>query len=122
MKEVGQFGREEGILPFSCPERNMRKAMFLGSGRVTEVSTSWQIVRSGEGDRREFPWGEIRWLADEALGNSPEMTFGRVVIKAAERNPSHRHPNCSELLFLLRGRQGGASALSARPRPGRPWV
>jgi quercetin dioxygenase-like cupin family protein len=71
---------------------------------VTEVGKSWQIVRSGEGDRREFPWGEIRWLADEALGNSPEMTFGRVVIKAGERNPSHRHANCWELLYLLVGR------------------
>jgi quercetin dioxygenase-like cupin family protein len=71
---------------------------------VTGVGKSWQIVRSGEGDRREFPWGEIRWLADEELGNSPEMTFGKVVIKAGERNPSHRHSNCWELLYLLVGR------------------
>jgi len=71
---------------------------------VTEVAKSWRIVRGGEGDTKSFAWGEIRWLADEALGNSPEMTFGRVVIKAGERNPSHRHANCWELLYLLTGR------------------
>jgi len=70
---------------------------------VPEVAKSWQIVRRGECDTREFPWGEIRWLADEALGNSPEMTFGRVTIRAGKQSPPHRHANWWGLLFLLRG-------------------
>ena len=65
---------------------------------------SWQVVGRGEGDRSEFPWGEITWLANAALDNSPAMTFGRVVIKSGERNPARRHDNCWELLYLLSGR------------------
>lgn len=68
------------------------------------MSKSWQVVRSGEGERTDFPWGRITWLANAALGNSPEMTFGKVVIKSGERNPTHRHRNCWELLYLLSGR------------------
>jgi quercetin dioxygenase-like cupin family protein len=71
---------------------------------MAEVGKSWQIVRSGEATRSDIPWGEIRWLASAALGNSPQMTFGKVVIRAGERNPSHRHTNCWELLYLLTGR------------------
>ncbi len=67
-------------------------------------SKSWQVVRSGEGERTDFPWGRITWLANAALGNSPEMTLGKVVIKSGERNPAHRHRNCWEFLYLLSGR------------------
>jgi quercetin dioxygenase-like cupin family protein len=39
------------------------------------------------------------------LGNSKQMTFGRVVIPAGTMNPRHRHPNCDEILHLISGRQ-----------------
>ena len=68
------------------------------------TANDWLLVRKADTKETDFPWGRIAWLADEALGNSPEMTFGRVVIKAGERNPSHRHANCWELLYLLVGR------------------
>ena len=68
------------------------------------MGSSWHLVRSGEGERETFPWGEIAWLANAALANSPDMTCGRVVIKAGERNPTHRHGNCWELLYLVSGR------------------
>jgi len=68
------------------------------------VTRTWQVLRGEQGDRNEFPWGEITWKANRALGNSPEMTFGRVVIKAGERNGRHLHGNCWELLYLLEGR------------------
>jgi len=68
------------------------------------VSNSWQVVREGDEDRKEFPWGEITWLANAALGSSPEMTFGKVVIESGKSNPAHSHSNCWELLYLLKGR------------------
>jgi len=68
------------------------------------VSRSWQVLRPEERDRTRFPWGEITWLANQALGNSPELTFGKVVIRSGKRNPTHRHDNCWELLYLLSGR------------------
>ncbi len=53
---------------------------------------------------QEFDWGRLTWLASRALGNSATMTLGRAIIKAGRENPVHRHPNCDEILHLLRGR------------------
>jgi quercetin dioxygenase-like cupin family protein len=52
----------------------------------------------------ELPWGRITWLVNRALGNSTTMTIGLVTIKAGLENPVHRHPNCDEVLHVLRGR------------------
>ena len=57
-----------------------------------------------DGQRLEFSWGSITWLASRDLGNSQTMTFGRVLIRAGDANPRHRHPNCDEILHLTAGR------------------
>jgi len=59
-------------------------------------------IKSGE--VLELPWGRITWLVSRSLGNSATMTVGRVVIKGGHGNPVHRHPNCDEVLHVLRGR------------------
>ncbi len=78
------------------------------------MTRPWRVVGPGDGGYAQFPWGEIRWLANQALGNSPELTFGKVVIRSGKRNATHRHSNCWELLYLLSGRLrhhfGGESA------------
>ena len=51
----------------------------------------------------EFEWGRIEWLVSRTLGNSDTMTVGRVTIRAGNSNFVHRHPNCDEVLHLLRG-------------------
>lgn len=56
------------------------------------------------GEVLDLPWGRITWLVSQSLGNSAMMTVGRVVIKAGHGNPIHRHPNCDEVLHVLRGR------------------
>ena len=56
------------------------------------------------GEVLELPWGRITWLVSGTLHNSATMTVGRVVIKAGQGNPIHRHPNCDEVLHVLRGR------------------
>lgn len=53
---------------------------------------------------QEFDWGRLAWLASRALGNCETMTVGRAIIRAGRQNPVHRHPNCDEILHLLRGR------------------
>ena len=57
-----------------------------------------------EGELIDAPWGKLTWYASRKLGNSTTMTFGRVIIPANQTNPRHRHPNCDEILHLLRGR------------------
>lgn len=52
----------------------------------------------------EKHWGSLTWMANEKLGNSDAMTVGRVVIKKGKSNPRHSHPNCEEILYLLKGK------------------
>jgi len=49
-------------------------------------------------------WGSLTWLAGRQIGNAHGLTLGHVVIKPGASNPSHCHPNCEEVLYLLSGR------------------
>ena len=57
-----------------------------------------------ESRRMDETWGSLRWLAGKKVGNASGLTLGRVTIKVGQSNPPHRHPNCEEALYLLRGR------------------
>lgn len=48
-------------------------------------------------------WGRLEWMVSGALGNSETMTVGRCHIAPGEANPRHYHPNCDEVLHVLRG-------------------
>lgn len=52
----------------------------------------------------EAEWGTLNWLANAALTGSHGVTLGRVVIRTGKSNPRHRHVNCDEVLYLLRGK------------------
>ena len=52
----------------------------------------------------ETPWGCLTWYASKALNNSEGLTLGKCVIKVGEANPRHVHPNCEEILQVLKGR------------------
>ncbi len=62
------------------------------------------ILRSGECETVEMEWGSLTWYANEELGNSDTITVGKCVIAPGRSNPPHSHPNCSEVLVVLRGR------------------
>ncbi len=57
-----------------------------------------------EAKRIDEDWGSLRWLAGKDIGNAQGMVVGRVIIKRGHSNPRHSHPNCEEMLYLLRGR------------------
>ena len=61
------------------------------------------IVRARDTETVEESWGSLTWYANAALGNSGEITVGRCIIKPGCENPLHSHPNCSEVLVVLRG-------------------
>lgn len=63
-----------------------------------------QILPSDRAERTPFDWGQLTWFASGSLGNSEEMTVGRCILKPGEGNPRHYHPNCSEILVVLKGR------------------
>jgi len=54
--------------------------------------------------RVEESWGTLTWLASGKYGPTAGLTVGRVVIRKGCNNPRHCHPNCEEVLYLLRGR------------------
>jgi quercetin dioxygenase-like cupin family protein/type 1 glutamine amidotransferase len=49
------------------------------------------------------PWGKLKWFASRPLGNSTTMTVGEATISPGKGNPPHWHPNCDEILHVVRG-------------------
>ncbi len=62
------------------------------------------LLRSEQREIIQAEWGELTWFASAALGNSQDMTVGQCVIKPGMSNPMHHHPNCSEVLHVLKGK------------------
>lgn len=61
------------------------------------------LTDSNESGALDFPWGAIKWLCNDQIDPDAEMTFGVVYINAGEGNPTHYHPNCEELIYVLSG-------------------
>ncbi len=49
------------------------------------------------------PWGSLEWYASRAIGNSAKVTIGQATISPGKQNPVHWHPNCDEVLHVVRG-------------------
>lgn len=49
------------------------------------------------------PWGRLEWMVAGGLGNSDTLTVGKCFIDPGQQNPPHLHPNCDEVLHVLRG-------------------
>lgn len=62
------------------------------------------VVKSSEIRSVEEEWGSLTWVASGQIGNTDNITLGRVVIKKGYSNPPHCHSGCEEVLYLLRGR------------------
>ncbi|GAA4426598.1 hypothetical protein GCM10023169_25550 [Georgenia halophila] len=52
---------------------------------------------------QEQPWGRLVWMVSGEIGNSEVLTVGRCYIEPGQANPRHYHPNCDEVLYVLRG-------------------
>jgi len=50
-----------------------------------------------------FPWGTLQWLCNGASSPGATMTLGLCQLQPGQRNPSHYHPNCEEVLYLQSG-------------------
>ena len=47
-------------------------------------------------------WGSLIWFASGKLG-SGSMTVGQCILNPGCSNPRHTHPNCEEILYVLKG-------------------
>lgn len=61
------------------------------------------VKRGCEVSVNEAPWGSLQWMVSRQNGASRAMTVGRVTIKPGMGNPTHQHPNCEEVLYVLQG-------------------
>lgn len=68
--------------------------------KVTEAV----VTRSSDNKIVDFPWGQLTWYVSGELGNSDTLTTGQAIIKPGQQNPRHYHPNCDEVLHVLKGR------------------
>jgi quercetin dioxygenase-like cupin family protein len=48
-------------------------------------------------------WGHLEWYVSAEIGNSETMTVGKCVINPGDANGRHLHPNCDEILTVLKG-------------------
>jgi quercetin dioxygenase-like cupin family protein len=48
-------------------------------------------------------WGSLQWIINGPAGTSETMTVGRVTFKPRMANPHHMHPNCEEILYVVKG-------------------
>lgn len=62
-----------------------------------------KVTRANDCLIEEHEWGRLTWMVAGRLGNSDTMTVGKCLIKTACANPPHYHPNCDEVLHVVRG-------------------
>ncbi|TQM11536.1 quercetin dioxygenase-like cupin family protein [Pseudonocardia kunmingensis] len=61
------------------------------------------VARPSDYDVEETPFGRLVWMVSGKLGNSETMTVGKCHIEPGRSNPRHYHPNCDEVLYVVRG-------------------
>ena len=62
------------------------------------------VLQHEDGEYRVVTtWGTITWLAGHSLGNADTIGMTRVLLRHGQANRRHAHPNCEEVIHLLRG-------------------
>ncbi|GAA3152275.1 quercetin dioxygenase-like cupin family protein [Kribbella aluminosa] len=71
---------------------------------MTKDAMDSRLRRAGEHLTETMPWGRLEWSVSAHLGNSETMTIGTCFINRGSQNGRHFHPNCDEVLRVVRGR------------------
>jgi quercetin dioxygenase-like cupin family protein len=90
-------------VPADAAEKIVKQEIALAGGPKRTIEDA-VVVRAAGNKVIEYPWGRLTWYVSRELKNSDTMTVGEAVIKPGESNPRHFHPNCDEVLHVLRGR------------------
>lgn len=61
------------------------------------------LVEKASLNEEQFPWGTLTWLCSDRLSPGAAQTVGVCHILPRARNPRHYHPNCEEVLHVVRG-------------------
>lgn len=91
------------------PEGGVRTGLADAAHETAEAARRKKVIeavvtRSMDNKIVNFPWGQLTWYASGELGNSDTLTIGQAIIRPDQQNPRHYHPNCDEVLHVLKGR------------------
>jgi quercetin dioxygenase-like cupin family protein len=69
------------------------------------ASSSRKITVSRPADYRiaSQPWGQLTWFVSAEQGNCDSMTVGEATLKPGMESARHIHPNCDEVLHVIKG-------------------
>lgn len=102
--EVPAGGVHSGLAGAATTIAQDRARATVDEDARQKALTEAIVTRSADNKVVEFPWGHLTWYASRELGNSDTLTVGEAVIKPGQQNPRHYHPNCDEILHVLKGR------------------
>ena len=52
---------------------------------------------------QEAQWGTMEWLVEDALVDGADLSVARMTLNAEACAERHAHPNCNEVIHLIRG-------------------
>lgn len=61
------------------------------------------FIAAAKAQVEQKPWGRLEWMVAGDMGNSDVLTVGKCLIDSGNHNPAHFHPNCDEVLYVIRG-------------------
>jgi quercetin dioxygenase-like cupin family protein len=80
----------------TSPRQNPQTAT-AGSGKIVVTRpTDYRTVSQA--------WGDLTWFVSADQGNCSSMTVGRATLKPGQASLRHLHPNCDEVLHVVKGR------------------
>jgi mannose-6-phosphate isomerase-like protein (cupin superfamily) len=90
---VAHAGNAQGV---AAPETSApRDQTSTPREAIVTRPTDYKVV--------DYPWGRLTWYVSKELKNSDTMTVGEALIKPGQVAPRHYHPNCDEVMHVVRG-------------------
>lgn len=65
---------------------------------------SYSVKKQSEHQVVPMDWGHLEWYVSAEIGNSETMTVGKCVLNPGQANGRHLHPNCDEILQVIKGK------------------
>jgi len=84
-----------GALAAEQPEADKKETRKEGQAIVSRPA-DYKVIKQD--------WGELTWMVSRELKNSETLTVGKGVIKPGCESPRHYHPNCDEVLHVVKGK------------------
>ncbi|MDR0621726.1 MAG: cupin domain-containing protein [Deltaproteobacteria bacterium] len=65
--------------------------------------THRSFVKVENVETQVFDWGKLQWLSEPRVTGADYMTTGIVTLEPGKGHAKHNHPDCAEILFILKG-------------------